>query len=76
MEYSTTAEYNTAIANVQTAIDRALLVGQHSKNVTEGSERTNSEVGLDKLRRYKAQLIRERDSLGNTRRGRTLGASW
>lgn len=77
MLYDTVAEYNTAIAEARISLRRSLLVGQHSKNVTDGgTERTNSEFDPDKVQAYIAQLIRERDMLSSTLGGRVIGAGW
>jgi hypothetical protein len=77
MLYDTVAEYDTAIAEARISLRRSLLVGLHSKNVTDGgTERTNSEVDMDKVRAYISLLIRERKMLTSTIDGRVIGAGW
>jgi len=77
MLYETTAEYDAEIAKVRISLSRAFLVGLHSKNVTDGgTERTNSEVDVEKTQKYLAQLIFEKGLLGSTTSGMTLGAGW
>jgi hypothetical protein len=77
MLFDTVAEYNEEITRVRTSIKRSLLVGLHSKNVSDGgTERANSEVDIDKAQAYLTLLIRERDSLSDNLNFRTIGSNW
>jgi len=76
MLYDTVTEYTEEITRVRNAIKRNLLVGQHSKNVTNTTERSMSEVDIDKLQAYLKQLLMEKRQLTSTLGGRTVGAGW
>lgn len=77
MLYDTVAEYDTAIAEARISLRRSMLVGLHSKNVSDGgTERTNSEVDFDKISAYIAQLQREKKLLTTNQDCKPIGVGW
>ena len=56
--YDTVAEAQTALAQVRTAIERVLEIGQSHANNSGGSSRQTSEADLEKLERRERQILR------------------
>ncbi len=75
-EFSTVAEYDEEIACISLAITRQLKLGESYENNSGGSSRSTSEAELDRLRRYRSDLIKQRDALKGKPQFVSVKAAW
>ncbi len=77
MLFETTDEYDVAIADTRAAITRQLKLGSGHSNNSGGSSRDVTEASLNDLRKYLAQLRKERSALDSDENGAVvIGAGW
>ena len=76
MLFDTVAEYDDEIERVRSSIKRSLLIGEHSKNVTGTTERSNTEINFEYAQAYLTRLIRERALLSDNLTTRPIGVGW
>lgn len=77
MLFETTAEYDAEITDVKASITRQLKLGASHSNNSGGSSRDVTEVSLNDLRKYLAQLRKERAALADDENGAiVIRAGW